>query len=93
MVWLAVSTVPSLTLDTRLTRDERAYIQNRLERDQGKSALDRHITFRDIVNVFKDFKVILGGFMYLGLIVPAYSYAFFAPGMLSPLIKICSHLP
>lgn len=42
----------------------------RLEIDQGKSALERAITFKDVVNVFKDYKIIIGGFMYFGLIVP-----------------------
>jgi MFS family permease len=32
--------------------------------------------------VFKDIKVIVGGFMYLGLIVPAYGYAYFSPGII-----------
>ena len=54
-------------------------IRARLEEDQGKAALERQITARDIINVFKDFKVFLGGFMYFGLIVQAYGYAFFAP--------------
>lgn len=71
-----------LILFTRLKSDERAYIRARLERDQGKSAIERPITARDVLNVFKDFKIILGGFMYFGLIVPAYGYAFFAPGII-----------
>lgn len=53
-----------------LKGDERAYVKARLEVDQGKSALERTITFRDVVNVFKDYKIIVGGFMYFGLIVP-----------------------
>jgi MFS family permease len=53
-----------------LKEDERAYVKARLEVDQGKSALERTITFKDVVNVFKDYKVIVGGFMYFGLIVP-----------------------
>ena len=71
---------PTLNIPSRLSKDEKAYIQSRLEKDQGKAALDRRITWRDIVNVFKDFKIFVGSLMYLGLIVPAYSYAFFAPG-------------
>lgn len=53
-----------------LKEDERAYVKARLEVDQGKSALDRTITFKDVVNVFRDYKIIVGGFMYFGLIVP-----------------------
>ena len=55
-----------------LTEEERAYVKARLRVDQGRSAAERKITFRDVTNVFKDFKVFLGGFMYFGLIVPAY---------------------
>ena len=32
--------------------------------------------------MLKDFKVIIAGFMYFGLIVPAYGYAYFAPGII-----------
>ena len=38
---------------------------------------------KDILHVFSDFKIFLGGFMYFGLIVPAYGYAFFAPSIIS----------
>ena len=62
-----------------LTEEERAYVAHRLQADQGKSALERRITARDVRNVFKDFKIFLGGFMYFGMIVPAYGYAYFAP--------------
>lgn len=62
--------VKSNTAIPRLKEDERAYIKARLEKDQGRSARERRITFRDVVNCFKDFKFILGGFMYFGLIVP-----------------------
>jgi sugar phosphate permease len=66
-----------------LTEEERAYVQARLRQDQGKSARDRRITGKDVLNVFKDYKIIVGGFMYFGLIVPAYGYAYFAPGIIS----------
>ncbi|KAK2594489.1 High-affinity nicotinic acid transporter [Conoideocrella luteorostrata] len=66
-----------------LKDDERNYVAARLRLDQGKSGLERKITLRDIGNVFKDYKVIVGGFMYLGLIVPAYGYAYFAPSIIS----------
>lgn len=41
--------------------------------------MERKITARDVLTVLSDYKVWLGGFMYFGLIVPAYSYAYFAP--------------
>ena len=75
--------IPDFPEDAKwLTEEERAYIKARLEVDQGPSAVARPIRLRDIINVFKDFKVFVGGFMYFGLIVPAYGYAFFAVGLL-----------
>lgn len=65
-----------------LTEDERAYVKARLQADQGKSARDRPIKLRDVGNVFKDIKVVVGGFMYFGLIVPAYGYAYFSPAII-----------
>lgn len=68
-----------------LTCAERSYVKARLEIDQGghASAAERKITIGDVGNVFKDYKIFLGGFMYFGLIVPAYGYAFFAPSIIS----------
>ncbi|KAI1484015.1 MFS general substrate transporter [Daldinia eschscholtzii] len=66
-----------------LTEEERSYIKARLQADQGHNAADRKTTFRDVINVMKDHRVWLGGFMYFGLIVPAYGYAFFAPTIIS----------
>ncbi|KAI1180393.1 MFS general substrate transporter [Nemania sp. FL0916] len=66
-----------------LTEEERTYIKARLKADQGNNAAERKITVRDVFTVLKDHRVWLGGFMYLGLIVPAYSYAFFAPTIIS----------
>ncbi|MCJ1245141.1 hypothetical protein MMC30_002342 [Trapelia coarctata] len=75
--------IPDFPEDAKwLTEEEREYVKARLRADQGRSAADRQITMKDVVNVFKDYKVIVGGFMYFGLIVPAYGYAFFAPGII-----------
>jgi MFS family permease len=65
-----------------LKEDERAYVRARLEADQGKNAIEHKITLRDVGRVFKDPKIIVGGFMYFGLIVPAYGYAYFSPGII-----------
>ncbi|KAL2068752.1 hypothetical protein VTL71DRAFT_15090 [Oculimacula yallundae] len=76
--------IPSFPEDASwLSPDEREYVKARLRVDQGNSAAERKITVRDVGRVFKDFKVILGGFMYFGMIVPAYGYAFFAPSIIS----------
>lgn len=55
-----------------LTEEERIYVHERLRADQGSSANDPPFTFRDVLLVFKDYKVFLGGLMYFSLIVPAY---------------------
>ncbi|KAI0424981.1 major facilitator superfamily domain-containing protein [Xylaria sp. FL1042] len=62
-----------------LSEDEQAYVKARLQAEQGNNGAERKITFSDAVTVMKDYRIWLGGFMYLGLIVPAYGYAFFAP--------------
>lgn len=62
-----------------LTTEERAAVKERLARDVGDSAHNVKYTWRDTLGVFKDYKILLGGLMYFGLIVPAYSYAYFAP--------------
>ena len=55
-----------------LSEDERAYINARLQAEQGGSTTSRRIEVHDIVKVFTDYKVFLGGIMYFSLIVPAY---------------------
>ncbi|KAF2280629.1 MFS general substrate transporter [Westerdykella ornata] len=65
-----------------LREDERAFVKARLQLDQGSSAAERPIKVRDVINAFKDIKIVVGGFMYLGLIVPAYGYAYFSPGII-----------
>ncbi|KAH0131088.1 MFS general substrate transporter, partial [Aureobasidium melanogenum] len=66
-----------------LSEDERAFVVNRLRSEQGASAADRKTSAKDVANVFKDYKIFLGGFMYFGLIVPAYSYAYFSPSIIN----------
>ncbi|KXJ97459.1 major facilitator superfamily domain-containing protein [Microdochium bolleyi] len=68
---------------TFLTEEERAYVKLRLQRDTGNSAAERKTSFRDVLTVMKDYRIYLGGFMYFGLIVPAYGYAYFAPAIIS----------
>ncbi|KAK4496342.1 hypothetical protein PRZ48_012322 [Zasmidium cellare] len=65
-----------------LSQDEKNYVSARLQVEQGKSAIERSITLKDVGRVFKDYKVVVAGFMYFGLIVPAYSYAYFSPGII-----------
>ena len=56
--------IPSFPEDAKwLAEDERSYVKARLRKDQGRSAAERAISGRDVVNVFKDFKIFLGGFV------------------------------
>lgn len=64
---------------TFLTEAERKFVRDRLREDVGDSVQETKMTLKDVLNVFKDYKVFIGGFMYFGLIVPAYGYAYFAP--------------
>lgn len=65
-----------------LSDEERKFVQMRLRVDQGSAGAQRPIKFSDVLSTLKDYKVIAGGFAYFGLIVPAYSYAYFAPGII-----------
>ncbi|KKA21914.1 hypothetical protein T310_4078 [Rasamsonia emersonii CBS 393.64] len=66
-----------------LNEEEREFIKEKLARDVGKSAHHRSLTWRDVIDVFKDYKIFVGGLMYFGLIVPAYGYAYFAPTIIN----------
>ncbi|KAJ6072369.1 hypothetical protein N7467_010454 [Penicillium canescens] len=62
-----------------LNEEERTYMRAKLAKDVGKAAHHVRMGKKEVLGVFKDYKVFIGGFMYFGLIVPAYSYAYFAP--------------
>ncbi|PWW73463.1 MFS general substrate transporter [Tuber magnatum] len=64
---------------TFLTDVERAFVRDRLRADVGDPVRETKITPKGILSVFKDYKIFIGGFMYFGLVVPAYGYAYFAP--------------
>ena len=55
-----------------LREAERVYMRSRLLAEQGNSTAGAHITLHDTLEVFKDYKIYLGGIMYFSLIVPAY---------------------
>jgi hypothetical protein len=54
-----------------LTENERQFIISKLKDDAGDSE-NETLKWRNIVTVFKDWKIWMGGFMYFGLIVPCY---------------------
>ncbi|KAI0959406.1 hypothetical protein AcW1_004236 [Taiwanofungus camphoratus] len=68
-----------------LTPEEKEFVKARLYEDVGRSKRHDPLTLRSIFDVFKDYKIIVGGFMYFGLIVPAYGYAYFAPSIIQSL--------
>jgi len=68
-----------------LSPNEKRWVKARLYEDVGHSRRGNTVTFRTALGVLKDYKVIVGGFMYLGLIVPAYGYAYFAPAIIQGL--------
>ncbi|TFY57815.1 hypothetical protein EVJ58_g6795 [Rhodofomes roseus] len=70
---------------TWLTPEEKEFVKARLHADVGQSRRHDPLTTRSVLNVFKDWKIIAGGFMYFGLIVPAYGYAYFAPSIIQGL--------
>ncbi|OSX60459.1 hypothetical protein POSPLADRAFT_1171562 [Postia placenta MAD-698-R-SB12] len=68
-----------------LTPEEKEFIKARLHADVGESRRHDPLTLKSVLSVFKDYKIIVGGFMYFGLVVPAYSYAYFAPAIIQTL--------
>ena len=68
-----------------LSSDEKAFVKARLAEEFGDSQLDAKQTWRNVLGVLKDSKIIFGGFTYFGIIVPVYAYDFFAPTILRSL--------
>ncbi|OGM50571.1 MFS transporter, partial [Aspergillus bombycis] len=62
-----------------LTDEEREFVREKLAADTGKAAPDAQLSLRDVLGVFKDYKIFIGGWMYFGQVVTAYGYAYFAP--------------
>ena len=57
-----------------LSPEERQFVKARLAEDVGESQRHTALSFKDVFRILREWKIILGGFMYFGLIVPAYSY-------------------
>ncbi|EIW60283.1 MFS general substrate transporter [Trametes versicolor FP-101664 SS1] len=68
-----------------LSAEEKEFVKARLYEDVGHSKRHDPLTVKSVLEVFKDWKIIVGGFMYFGLIVPAYGYAYFAPSIIQSL--------
>ncbi|OBZ65755.1 putative transporter C11D3.18C [Grifola frondosa] len=74
-----------------LTAEEKEFVKARLYEDVGDSKRDEPLTVRSVLDVLKDCihplsdKIIVGGFMYFTILVPAYGYAYFAPTIIQGL--------
>lgn len=65
-----------------LSEEEKAYLTSRLRAEQGASSHEAKISWFDVKGMFTDIKMYASGFMYMGLVVVAYAYSFFAPGII-----------
>ncbi|PSR73577.1 hypothetical protein PHLCEN_2v10496 [Hermanssonia centrifuga] len=68
-----------------LSEDEKAFVKARLQEDVGQSGRNEPVRLTHFVKLFKDYKSYLGAVMYFGLIVPAYSFAYFSPTIIQGL--------
>lgn len=70
-----------------LKDNERQFIKEKLSLDVGDSSHDIPLDVKGVVRVFKEWKVWIAGLGYFFLIVPAYSYAYFAAAIVQTLVK------
>ncbi len=62
-----------------LKDNERQFLKEKLALEAGDSEFDTKFTFKEIASCFKDPLIWFPALAYFGLIIPAYSYAYFAP--------------
>ena len=62
-----------------LNENERSFIKKKLEVYSGNSGFEIKQTWKDVGKVMKDPVIYICAICYFSFIVPAYSYAFFAP--------------
>lgn len=55
-----------------LSEDEKNLLLENLRREQGSSAIEEPFSWKAVGGVLTDPQVLLGGFMFMGLIVPGY---------------------
>lgn len=70
-----------------LSDNERQFIKEKLSLDVGDSSHDVPLDVKGVLHVFKEWKVWVAGLCYFFLIVPAYSYAYFAAAIVQTLVK------
>lgn len=78
--------VPDFPEESRfLKQNEKEFLKKKLEVYSGNSGYEIKQTFKDVGKVFKDPLIYIGAVCYFAFIVPAYSYAFFAPTIIAQL--------
>ncbi|KAG7823136.1 hypothetical protein KL919_004013 [Ogataea angusta] len=65
-----------------LSKNETTFLKKKLEVYSGNSGFEIKQTVKDVLEVFKDPMLYLGALIYFCLIVPSYSYAYFAPSII-----------
>jgi sugar phosphate permease len=68
-----------------LNQIERDFLKQKLEIYQGNSGFEVKQNWNDIASVFKDPMLYITALCYFALVIPAYSYAFFAPTIIKDL--------
>lgn len=68
-----------------LKPNERAFMKAKLALDSGESSHDIKLNPKGVLVVFKEWKVWMAGLLYFFLIIPAYSYAYFAAAIVKSL--------
>ncbi|KAI9065355.1 MFS general substrate transporter [Trametes sanguinea] len=77
---LAYLVIPDFPEDaTWLAEDEKKFVKARLYDDVGEPRSHDPLTVKSALSVFKDYKILFGPLMYLGVLVPSYSCSYFAP--------------
>ncbi|KAL4879875.1 major facilitator superfamily domain-containing protein [Aspergillus karnatakaensis] len=72
--------IPDFPEDCKwLSEREYEFMRDKMGKETGRLNKNRKIGWRDVLGVFKDYKIFLGGFMMFGQVVSGYAYAYFAP--------------
>ncbi|KAI0807684.1 MFS general substrate transporter [Fomes fomentarius] len=68
-----------------LSQEEKEIVKARLYAEVGPSRRHDQLTLKHVLEVLKDWKIIVAGFMYLGCNTAGYCYAYFAPTIIQTL--------
>ena len=68
-----------------LSDDEKAFIKAKFAEDIHESQLDAKPTWKDVLGVLKDPKILLAGLVHFGNVVSGYTYPHFAPAIIQSL--------